>query len=65
MGDVGIIGYSHSGLQGVVSPLRSPLAGAHQVALVVRNPPAMQEIREMGWIPGWARSPGAANGNPL
>ena len=65
MGDVGIIGYTLSVLQQVVSTLPSPLAGAHQVALEVKNPPAMQEIRAVGWIRGWGRSPGAGNGNPL
>ena len=33
--------------------------GASQVALVVKNPPANAgDIRVMGSIPGWGRSPG-------
>ena len=31
--------------------------------LVVKNPPAT--IGDMGLIPGWGRSPGRENGNPL
>ena len=30
---------------------------------VVKNPPA--NAGDMGLIPGWGRSPGAGNGNPL
>ena len=37
-----------------------------QVVLVVKNPPASAgELREAGSIPGWGRSPGGGNGNPL
>ena len=37
-----------------------------QVALVVKNPPANAgDIRDIGSIPGWRRSPGEENGNPL
>ena len=59
MGDVGIIGCTLSVLQRVVSTLPSTLAGDHQVALEVKNPPAMQEIRGgldpwVGKIP-WSR----------
>ena len=37
-----------------------------QVALVVKNPPANAgDSRDIGWIPGWGRSPGGGNGNPL
>ena len=40
--------------------------GASQVALVVKNPPANAgDIRVMGSIPGWGRSPGGGDGNPL
>ena len=40
--------------------------GASQVALVVKNPPANAgDIRVMGSIPGWGRSPGGGHGNPL
>ena len=36
-----------------------------QVALVVKNPPANAgDIRDMGLIPGSARSPGEGQGNP-
>ena len=42
-------------------PLRSD-----QVALVVKNPPAKAgDIRDSSLIPGWGRSPGGGNGNPL
>ena len=38
----------------------------HQVALVVKNPPANAgDIRDRGWIPGLGRSPGGKHGNPL
>ena len=34
-------------------------SGASQVALVVKNPPAnVGDIRDVGSIPGWGRSPG-------
>ena len=37
-----------------------------QVALVVKNPPANAgDIRDMGSIPGWGRSPGGGHANPL
>ena len=36
----------------------------HQVALVVKNPPA-GDVRDSGSIPGPGRSPGEGNGNPL
>ena len=36
--------------------------GASQVALVVKNPPVMQE---MGLIPGLGRFPGVGSGNSL
>ena len=35
---------------------------ASLVAQMVKNPPAMQET---GFDPGWGRSPGEGNGNPL
>ena len=36
------------------------------VALVVKNLPANAgDVREAGSIPGWGRSPGGGNGNPL
>ena len=39
---------------------------ASQVALGVKNPPANAgDIRDMGSFPGWGRSPGVGNGNPL
>ena len=36
---------------------------ASLVALVAKNPPANAE--DLGSIPGWGRSPGGGNGNPL
>ena len=37
-----------------------------QVMLVVKNPHAtVGDIRDAGSIPGWGRSPGGGNGNPL
>jgi len=40
--------------------------GASQVALVVKNLPASAgDLRDLGSIPGLARSPGEGNGNPL
>ena len=42
------------------------LVGASQVVLVVKNPPANAgDIRDSSLIPGWGRSPGGGNGNPL
>ena len=39
---------------------------ASQVALVVKNLPVNAgDIRGVGSIPGWGRSPGVGNGNPL
>ena len=37
----------------------------YQVALVVKDLPAMQETRNAGWIPGPGRYPGGGHGNPL
>ena len=40
--------------------------GAIQVALMVKNPPASAgDVRASGSIPGWGRSPGEENSNPL
>ena len=40
--------------------------GASQVVLVVKNLPAnVGDIRDTDSIPGWGRSPGGGNGNPL
>ena len=40
--------------------------GASQVALVVKNPPAIAgDVRDSGSIPGSGRSPGGGHGNPL
>ena len=42
------------------------LVGASQVVLVVKNPPANAgDIRDSSLIPGWGRSPGGGNDNPL
>ena len=39
---------------------------ASQVALVVKNLPANAgDIRDVGSIPGWGRSPGGRHGNPF
>ena len=39
---------------------------ASQVALTVKNPPTNSgDRRDAGSIPGWGRSPGGGNGNPL
>ena len=39
---------------------------ASQVALVVKNLPANTgEVRDVGLIPGWRRSPGGGHSNPL
>ena len=39
---------------------------ASQVVLVVNNLPASAgDVRDAGSIPGWGRSPGGRNGNPL
>ena len=42
------------------------LSWASQVVLVVKNALASaRDIRDMGWIPELARSPGGGHGNPL
>ena len=42
------------------------MSRASQVALVVKNPPANSgDVRDVGSIPVWGRSPGEGNGNPL
>ena len=39
---------------------------ASQVALVVKNLPAnARDIRDVGSVPGWGRSPGGGRGNLL
>ena len=39
---------------------------AHQVVLVVRNPPATAgDLRDAGSIPGLGRAPGGGNDSPL
>ena len=39
---------------------------ASQVPLVVKNPPASAgDIRNVGSVSGWGRSPGGGHGNPL
>ena len=43
-----------------------PFTWVSQVMLVVKNLPANAgDIRDVGLIPGWGRSPGGRNGNPL
>ena len=45
----------------------SLITSSFLVAQMVKNPPAMQEtqVRDVGSILGWGRSPGEGNGNPL
>ena len=39
--------------------------GTSQVALVVKNPDVSEgDMRDVGWISGWGRSPGRGHGNP-
>ena len=39
---------------------------ASQVALLVKNPPAnAEDVRDVGSVPRWERSPGGWHGNPL
>ena len=39
---------------------------ASQVVIVVKNPPANAgDLKKVGSIPGWRRSPGVGNGNSL
>ena len=40
------------------------LGQASQVALVVKNPPANAEVRDLDSVPGSERSPGGGHGNP-
>ena len=39
--------------------------GASHVALVVKNPPAIRDIRDSGLMPGSGRSPGGGHSNPF
>ena len=42
------------------------MLNASQMALVVKSPPVNAgDIRDVGSIPGWGRSPGVENGYPL
>ena len=42
------------------------IKGASQVALVIKDLPAnARDIRDMGSIPRWGRSPGGKYSNPL
>ena len=46
--------------------LRHTFPGASQVAIVVKNSPANAgDVRDVGLISGWGRSPAEGNGNPL
>ena len=48
------------------SLLLSHLGRASQVVLVIKNLPVNAgDIKDVGSIPGWGRSPGEVNGNPL
>ena len=50
--------------QGLLTPIL--FFGASPVAQLVKNLPANAgDARDMGLIPGWGRSPGERNGNPL
>ena len=47
-------------------PSATSLMRASQVVLVVKNLPASAgDIRDVGSIPGWGRSPGGGHGNSL
>ena len=47
-------------------PIHCLLYGTFLVVLVIKNLPAKTgDIRDMGSIPGWGRSPGEEHGNPL
>ena len=50
---VSVLGRSHS------------LSLGFQVVLMVKNPPAREETRDLSSIPGSGRSPGGRHGNPL
>ena len=51
---------------GIASPSYGNRSFHHQVALVVKNPPANAgNAREVDMIPRQGRSPGVGNGNPL
>ena len=46
--------------------IQVPYVRTSQVVLVVKNPPAnVGDVRDTDLIPGWGRSPGEGNGNPL
>ena len=46
--------------------LGGPVRWASQVMQLVKNPPAeVGDTRDVGFIPGWGRSSGVENGNPL
>ena len=48
------------------SAVSSPMIRASQVVVVVKSLPVnIGDIKDMGLIPGWGRSPGGGHGNPL
>ena len=48
------------------SPYNIPYSVFSQVALLVKNLTADPgDARDAGLIPGWGKSPGVGNGNPL
>ena len=65
VGDTGLIpGFGRSPVGGNYNPLE--YYGASQVALVVKNLPAIAgAIKDAGSIPGSGRSSGEGNGNPF
>ena len=55
-----------NGLYLLLQLLCKILQEASQVVLVVKNTPASEgDIRDVSLIPGWGRSPGEGNENPL
>ena len=61
-----MIKYQHLGPVSTIIWFPRLVAGAFQVALVVKNPPANAgDLRDSSWIPGLGIFPGEGHGNPL
>ena len=61
-----MIKYQHLGPVSTIIWFPRLVAGAFQVALGVKNPPANAgDLRDSSWIPGLGIFPGEGHGNPL
>ena len=52
-------------MEGIWSQMREEELGFLGLLVVKNQPASVRDIRDTGSIPGWGRSPGGGNGNPL